>query len=162
MQRASMQIRLLRHVGPAVSCLVAANGGSRRILGKIPVVGVRVNYILYYPAACCLFSRSSGPFLMPASPSLEKLELNLPSMDFAGCADDSSFGPSVHGCRDGFDFTLKFEQIFFSILPSSIFIALGLPRLWLLLRRPCVVDGVWFQLTKAVSCHHSPQKVCSH
>ncbi|OAA72024.1 ABC transporter [Akanthomyces lecanii RCEF 1005] len=70
-------------------------------------------------------------------------------MDFAGCADDSSFGPSVHGCRGGFDFTLRFEQIFFSILPSSLLIVLGLLRVWSLLRRSCVVDGVWFQLTKA-------------
>ncbi|OAQ97367.1 hypothetical protein LLEC1_01279 [Akanthomyces lecanii] len=70
-------------------------------------------------------------------------------MDFAGCADDGSVGPSVHSCRGGFDFTLKFEQIFFSIVPSSVFIVLGWFRLWSLLRRPCIVDGVWFQLTKA-------------
>ncbi len=156
-----MQIRLLRHVGSAVTCLVATNIGSRRILWELARCwGPLVIYCIY-PAPCCLLSRSSRHSFMPASPSPEGLELNLPTMDFAGCADDSSFGPSVHGCRGGFDFTLRFEQIFFSILPSSLFIVLGLLRVWSLLRRSCVVNGVWFQLTKAVSSHVSRQP-CNH
>ncbi|KAJ6780041.1 hypothetical protein PWT90_01213 [Aphanocladium album] len=70
-------------------------------------------------------------------------------MAFTACVDDSSLGPAVRGCRDGFDFTLKFEQIFFSILPSSLFMILCILRLFVLVRRQCIVDGTGFQLTKA-------------
>ncbi|KAK4224267.1 canalicular multispecific organic anion transporter 1 [Podospora fimiseda] len=62
-------------------------------------------------------------------------------MDFYGCVDDHSFGPSVHGCRDDFDFTIKFEKIFFSLIPASIFIALSLSRIVYLGRKPFIVTG---------------------
>ncbi|KAF5510100.1 ABC transporter FUM19 [Colletotrichum siamense] len=71
-------------------------------------------------------------------------------MGFFACVDDESIGPSVQGCRDDFDFTLKFEQIFLSILPSSIFIALSLPRAVSLLRKPNIVGGTLLQCVKIV------------
>lgn len=71
-------------------------------------------------------------------------------MDFSGCASDASIGPAVHGCRGGFDFTLRFEQVVFSIVPSTIFIALWLSRILVLVRRRRRVDGTWFQLSKSV------------
>jgi len=46
------------------------------------------------------------------------------------CPSDSTFGPTVsRGCRGGFDFTLKFEDIVLSLIPSSLFIALAVARL---------------------------------
>lgn len=71
-------------------------------------------------------------------------------MEFAGCSNDQAFGPSVHGCRGDFDFTIKFEKIFFSLIPSSIIVAIAAPRLIALTRRTLVVTGAWFQFTKLV------------
>ncbi|KAL3424167.1 ABC transporter [Phlyctema vagabunda] len=62
-------------------------------------------------------------------------------MAFSGCQDDNSFGPSVRGCRDGFDFTIKFERIFLSLVPSCIFIIVGLARVGFLIRKPEIVKG---------------------
>ena len=73
------------------------------------------------------------------------------SMDFAGCLDDESFGPAVRGCRDDFDFTLKFEKIFFALIPASIFIALSLSRIVYLARKPAIVSGVLLRTAKLVS-----------
>lgn len=72
-------------------------------------------------------------------------------MSFAGCLDDASFGPAVRGCRDDFDFTLKFEKILLDLIPASVFVAASLPRLFYLLRRPVVVKGSFFSLLKLVS-----------
>ncbi|KAF4629796.1 hypothetical protein G7Y89_g8347 [Cudoniella acicularis] len=69
-------------------------------------------------------------------------------MDFSGCLDDDSFGPAVHGCRDDFDFTIKFEKIFFSLIPASVFIALALTRTVFLLGRPEIVRGPILRGTK--------------
>ncbi|KAK0739438.1 hypothetical protein B0T21DRAFT_142373 [Apiosordaria backusii] len=62
-------------------------------------------------------------------------------MEFASCIDDDSFGPSVQGCRGDFDFTLKFEKIFFAIIPTAIFVALSLPRIAYLYRKPDIISG---------------------
>ncbi|KAM0261518.1 hypothetical protein ACHAQJ_002201 [Trichoderma viride] len=70
-------------------------------------------------------------------------------MDFSGCPEDATFGPAIHGCnRRDFDFTLKFESIFFSILPAAIFITLALVRLIWLSREPVIVKGRIFQFVK--------------
>ncbi|PYI12622.1 P-loop containing nucleoside triphosphate hydrolase protein [Aspergillus sclerotiicarbonarius CBS 121057] len=69
-------------------------------------------------------------------------------MDFSRCVDDTSFGPAVRRCRDNFDFTLKFELLFFAIIPASIFLGLSLPRIVLLARRRVLVTGSWFLTTK--------------
>lgn len=66
------------------------------------------------------------------------------------CASDAAFGPVVQGCRGNFDFTLKFEKIILSILPSAVFIALSLPRGIFLARKAKVVDGELFKVIKIV------------
>ncbi|KAF2155055.1 ABC transporter [Myriangium duriaei CBS 260.36] len=43
-------------------------------------------------------------------------------------AADNAFGPTIDGCRDNFDFTLKFEHGFFSIAPSAAMILIGIIR----------------------------------
>ncbi|KAL9106441.1 MAG: hypothetical protein Q9227_008529 [Pyrenula ochraceoflavens] len=47
-------------------------------------------------------------------------------MDFSGCAADTSLGPAVQGCRDNFDFTIRFERTYLSLVPACLFIALTL------------------------------------
>ncbi|CCF34126.1 ABC transporter [Colletotrichum higginsianum] len=69
-------------------------------------------------------------------------------MNFASCPSDDSIGPSVQGCRNDFDFTLKFERIFLTILPSTLFAVLSIPRTIVLVCRPKVVGGVKFQCVK--------------
>ncbi|KAK4174396.1 putative multidrug resistance-associated protein [Triangularia setosa] len=69
-------------------------------------------------------------------------------MEFSSCIDDGSFGPSVQGCRGDFDFTLTFEKIFFAIIPAAIFIALSLPRIVQLHRKPCIVGGAILRYSK--------------
>lgn len=41
------------------------------------------------------------------------------------CPSDFGFGPLVSGCRDDSDFTLLFEEIMFSIVPSACFLVLA-------------------------------------
>ncbi|KAK0666398.1 putative multidrug resistance-associated protein [Cercophora samala] len=69
-------------------------------------------------------------------------------MDFASCIDDASFGPSVQGCRGDFDFTLKFEKIFFAIIPAAIFIVISLPRIVQLYRKSDTVGGAILRYSK--------------
>ncbi|KZL72491.1 ABC transporter [Colletotrichum tofieldiae] len=64
------------------------------------------------------------------------------------CLNDDTLGPAVHGCRDDFDFTVKFENVVLSIVPASIFVAAALLRLVHLFRKPRVVDGVILQWLK--------------
>ncbi|KAH7129421.1 ABC transporter [Dactylonectria estremocensis] len=69
------------------------------------------------------------------------------------CGNDDAFGPVVQGCRGNFDFTLQFEGIFFSILPSSLFLVLGLGRFLWLLRRPnlaAVTAFLWAKIAVIV------------
>ncbi|KAF6834852.1 ABC transporter [Colletotrichum musicola] len=49
---------------------------------------------------------------------------------------DRSFGPRVDPDCRSFDFTLRFEDIFFACLPSALFILLAPSRIALLLRQP--------------------------
>ncbi|KAH7122958.1 ABC transporter [Dactylonectria macrodidyma] len=67
------------------------------------------------------------------------------------CGNDDTFGPVVQGCQDDFDFTLRFEDIFFSILPSSIFLALGFGRSLWLLKRPSLAEATAFLWAKVAS-----------
>ncbi|KAH9904926.1 P-loop containing nucleoside triphosphate hydrolase protein [Xylariomycetidae sp. FL2044] len=69
-------------------------------------------------------------------------------MIFIACVDDTAFGPGVSGCRGGFDFTVKFEQLFFSILPSALFVALSLWRVAVSVRRPVVARSRLLQYAK--------------
>lgn len=66
----------------------------------------------------------------------------------AGCMPTAhaAFGP-VQDCRQ-FDFTITFEQYFFSILPAVIFIIAAPFRLKFLSKSPSLVAGRVFQLWK--------------
>ncbi|KAL2882737.1 hypothetical protein SGCOL_001948 [Colletotrichum sp. CLE4] len=64
------------------------------------------------------------------------------------CLNDDSLGPSVEGCRGGFDFTLRFERIFLAIIPAAVFVALSLPRVAYLARKPRIVGAKTFQTVK--------------
>lgn len=63
------------------------------------------------------------------------------------CEDDS-VGPTIHGCRGDFDFTLLFEQSFLSIAPSALLIFFSLGRVWRLKFRSRKVAGIPLQLAK--------------
>ncbi|KAM7186181.1 ABC transporter [Rhypophila sp. PSN 637] len=55
--------------------------------------------------------------------------------------DDAAFGPVISGCRQDFDFTLAFQQYFFSVVPS-LFLLIAAPLRILILRRHEVkLDG---------------------
>ncbi|TRX88968.1 hypothetical protein FHL15_010090 [Xylaria flabelliformis] len=71
-------------------------------------------------------------------------------MSFLACSNtnDQSIGPNVLGCRDDFDFTVKFEQLFFSLTPSVIFISLSIFRIVALTRRPVIVEASHLWLGK--------------
>ncbi|KAI1880861.1 hypothetical protein JX265_001101 [Neoarthrinium moseri] len=69
-------------------------------------------------------------------------------MLFSTCNNDDSIGPSVSGCRDEFDFTVVFELLFFTIVPSALFVGLSSWRVALLIKRPVVVDAPFLQLIK--------------
>ncbi|KAI1010915.1 hypothetical protein LB504_002300 [Fusarium proliferatum] len=60
---------------------------------------------------------------------------------------DGEFG-LPHMNRDRFDFSLHFEQLFFSILPCTLFIVCSLWRAITLSRKPLVVHAPIFQLIK--------------
>ncbi|KAJ1337861.1 ATP-binding cassette subfamily C (CFTR/MRP) member 1 [Microdochium nivale] len=69
-------------------------------------------------------------------------------MSFSACSNDLSLGPQVTGCRDDFDFTIKFEQLFFSVLPASACILVAAWRGFSLRRKPVVIGGLRFQYAK--------------
>lgn len=49
---------------------------------------------------------------------------------------DNSFGPHAGDCRDGFDFTLLFEETILTLLPLGLLVLGLFPRVWFLLKRP--------------------------
>ncbi|TGJ82777.1 hypothetical protein E0Z10_g5987 [Xylaria hypoxylon] len=71
-------------------------------------------------------------------------------MSFLACSNtnDQSIGPNVLGCRDDFDFTVRFEQLFFSLTPSALFIILSAWRVITLARRAIVVEAPHLWLVK--------------
>lgn len=69
---------------------------------------------------------------------------------------DHSWGPTLPmHCHGEFDFTVHFEQIWLSIVPSILFLASSVPRLWQLRRAPIVIRNSRSQLVKLV-IPHSP------
>ncbi|KAI2628674.1 ABC multidrug transporter [Hypoxylon sp. NC1633] len=72
------------------------------------------------------------------------------TMLFSLCANanDQSLGPGILGCRGDFDFTIRFEQLSFSLVPSAIFIVSSLWRISLLTRRPIIVGAPLLRLAK--------------
>jgi hypothetical protein len=55
-----------------------------------------------------------------------------------------------HLNSEQFDFGIQFEQLFFSIIPSALFIITSLWQTVLLTRKPTVVNAPIFQRIKAV------------
>jgi ATP-binding cassette subfamily C (CFTR/MRP) protein 1 len=76
-----------------------------------------------------------------------------PQMATTNCLNDDDFGPVVKGCRDDFDFTLRFELIIFSLVPSSIFVLVALLRCFQLHKGRKIVDAKPFLAAKLVSNH---------
>ena len=66
---------------------------------------------------------------------------------------DNVFGPLVAECRRAFDFTILFEDIFLSIVPSSILLLLAPVRLITLYGRRRTVGGQSFRIAKLVSVY---------
>ncbi|RXG41608.1 hypothetical protein VDGE_02221 [Verticillium dahliae] len=64
------------------------------------------------------------------------------------CLNDDTFGPIVRGCRDDFDFTLRFQRIILAMVPATFFLALSIPRAIWLSQQPRIVSGVAFQYAK--------------
>ncbi|KAK1838251.1 ABC multidrug transporter [Colletotrichum chrysophilum] len=64
------------------------------------------------------------------------------------CLNDDSLGPGVQGCRGNFDFTLRFERIFLAIIPAAVFVALSLPRIAYLTKKPRIVGAKTVQAIK--------------
>lgn len=67
------------------------------------------------------------------------------------CSNDNTVGSTIYSCRDGFDFTLEFEELFFSIIPAAVFILLSSWRLVLISRSPIIVEASLLQWAKLVS-----------
>lgn len=71
---------------------------------------------------------------------------------WCGPADDS-FGPTVKGCRNNFDFTLLFEDAFLSLGPSILLVLIVPLRLAQLLKSTKKVNRGLLQLLKVVGFH---------
>jgi bifunctional pyridoxal-dependent enzyme with beta-cystathionase and maltose regulon repressor activities len=63
--------------------------------------------------------------------------------------------------RERFDFNIEFEQLFFSIIPSVVFISTGAWRALSRARKPVVVKAPVFQLIKLVYSHSCLQRETS-
>lgn len=68
------------------------------------------------------------------------------------CSDDS-FGPTVklESCRNGFDFTLLFEESIFTILPAAVLLCAVPCRIFSIHRRPNAVKGSLLRILKLVT-----------
>ncbi|KAK7958693.1 multidrug resistance-like protein [Apiospora saccharicola] len=64
--------------------------------------------------------------------------------------EDGHFGPVTQFCRDGFDFTIAFEQYFFVLAPAACLVLAAPLRLRQLVRRPTVVanHATWITAAK--------------
>ncbi|KAK9776692.1 putative P-loop containing nucleoside triphosphate hydrolase protein [Seiridium cardinale] len=63
-------------------------------------------------------------------------------------AADDQFGPAIYGCRDDFDFTLTFEQCFFSIVPAAALLIVAPFRIRHLSALPKAVRGTLLRYIK--------------
>jgi hypothetical protein len=82
------------------------------------------------------------------------------SSHYAFCPDDT-FGPTVRNlsCRDGFDFTLLFEESIFTILPAALLLCALPLRFHSIYRRVDMVRWSRLRLMKLVSQLSSVQVV---
>lgn len=75
-----------------------------------------------------------------------------PSMSLCAPTADAAFGPAVgEECRDGFDFTIVFEQSVLVLLPSSLLLLAAPVRLAQLRGASVKVAGHRLRLAKLVS-----------
>lgn len=72
-------------------------------------------------------------------------------MSVSACANDDAFGPAVEGCRGNFDFTVAFEEVILSILPSACFAILAALRLVSLSRQSHTTANILLRNVKVVS-----------
>jgi hypothetical protein len=102
--------------------------------------------------------QSSSPSHQPSSASIfsdfhhnRRVELIMSLQDGCPLSLDDSFGPTIRGCRDDFDFTWKFEQCFLAIAPSAIMLLAGALRFQTLQHRTQkLVNAPNFKWTKTV------------
>ncbi|KAB8260076.1 hypothetical protein BDV32DRAFT_123527 [Aspergillus pseudonomiae] len=66
--------------------------------------------------------------------------------------NEDAFGPQVLGCRAGFDFTVYFEEVVFTIFPASLLICCSLIR-WDYLRSHDIVTNAGTLLTLKLVSH---------
>ncbi|KAM6480577.1 P-loop containing nucleoside triphosphate hydrolase protein [Trichoderma sp. SZMC 28011] len=71
-------------------------------------------------------------------------------MSVSACANDDAFGPAVEGCRGNFDFTVAFEEVILSILPSACFAILAALRLVSLSRQSHTTANILLRNVKVV------------
>lgn len=70
-----------------------------------------------------------------------------------GCSlqADNNFGPAIDpGCRDGFDFTLLFEQAILGLVPAVVFLLVCPLRLQILVKRDVRTQPHIMRLAKLV------------
>lgn len=67
------------------------------------------------------------------------------------CHGDTSIGPTVQDCRGNFDFTIRFEKVVLSLLPTAIAILLFAWRLCSMDKRQRALIGGRLLACKVVS-----------
>ncbi|KAI0602863.1 ATPase-like protein [Biscogniauxia sp. FL1348] len=68
-----------------------------------------------------------------------------------GCINDGEFGPAVQGCRDDFDFTIKFEGTILALLPNCLFVAASVLRIVHLAKRQEIVKNTALRNIKLIA-----------
>jgi len=74
---------------------------------------------------------------------------------FTRCPVDDALGPVIQGCRGDFDFTMRFEGIFFSILPNCVFFSISILQLVAVIRRGARSHDASLLLLTAKSVRYS-------
>lgn len=64
--------------------------------------------------------------------------------------------------QETFDFNIQFEQLFFSIIPSALFIITSVWRTLYQARKPAVVNAPVFQLIKLVCSFSRTDRRCAN
>jgi hypothetical protein len=144
--------------GKADNVTFRDEGVSQTLLGRRPEMPPSVLFISPY------WSKAHSQSLLTILSwgnhrALGATGRRLCTMLFSGCPNDNSFGPTIYGCRDDFDFTITFERIFFSLVPSSLFTATALGRVVFLAWRPRIVQGPilhWAKLVWIATRHPQP------
>lgn len=64
--------------------------------------------------------------------------------------NDRHIGPVVDGCRGDFDFTLHFQYVVLSAIPSLLFLFAAIARIHRLWKRPALLGNNGFHALKLV------------